>query len=129
ALIPGAIARRIARHRLDFANRHATVARMSHQTRRVGLLGLGAIGRPVARALATGMPGLTLIGATARDAGRARAFLGSLPGSPPLLGFEGLLERADIVVEAATRAALIVYAPALITEGRELLRLFGWAIV
>ena len=80
---------------------------MIRPARRIGILGLGAIGRPVARALARGMPGLTLAGATSRDAGRAREFLAGLPGAPPLLGFGELLERADVVVEAATQAALV----------------------
>ena len=40
---------------------------MSRPVRRVGILGLGVIGRAVARALAAGMPGLTLAGATSRD--------------------------------------------------------------
>ena len=65
----------------------------------------------MARALATGLPGLTLAGATSRDAGRAREFLAGLPGAPPLLEFEELVERSDLVVEAATQAALVELRP------------------
>ena len=66
------------------------------------------------------MPGLTLAGATSRDAGRAREFLAGLPGAPPLLGFGELLERADVVVEAATQAALVELAPTILDAGRDL---------
>ena len=97
--------------------------------RRVGILGLGAIGRPVARALAAGMPGVTLVGAASRDAGRAREFLAGLPGSPPLLGFGDLLDRADVVVEAATQAALVELAPSILEAGRDLVVLSVGALL
>jgi aspartate dehydrogenase len=102
---------------------------MSHPARRVGLLGLGAIGRPVARALGAGLPGLALVGATSRDASRARAFLATLPGAPPLLELQALLDRADIVVEAATQGALVEHAPAILEAGRDLVVLSVGALL
>jgi aspartate dehydrogenase len=102
---------------------------MARASRRVGILGLGAIGRPVARALAGGLPGLTLAGVTARDAARAREFLAGLPGAPPLLEFDALLERADLVVEAATQAALVERAPAILAAGRDLVVLSVGALL
>ena len=102
---------------------------MIHPARRIGLLGLGAIGRPVARALASGMPGLTLAGVTSRDAGRAREFLAGLPGNPPQLGFDELLQRSDIVVEAATQAALVEVAPMILQAGRDLVILSVGALL
>jgi aspartate dehydrogenase len=102
---------------------------MPHPARRIGILGLGAIGRPVARALAAGMPGLTLVGAASRDAGRAREFLSSLPGAPPLLPFGDLLDRADVVVEAATQAVLVDLAPPVLDAGRDLIVLSVGALL
>jgi aspartate dehydrogenase len=102
---------------------------MIRPARRIGLLGLGAIGRPVARALAAGLPGLTLAGVTARDADRARAFLDDLPGKPPVLAVDDLLARADLIVEAATRAALVQLAPAILDAGRDLLVLSVGALL
>jgi aspartate dehydrogenase len=102
---------------------------MIRPVRRVGLLGLGAIGRPVARALARGMPGLILAGAASRDAGRACEFLSDLPGSPPLLALRDLLERVDLVVEAATQAALVELAPAILEAGRDLVVLSVGALL
>jgi aspartate dehydrogenase len=102
---------------------------MIRPARRLGILGLGAIGRPVAQALTAGLPGLTLIGVTSRDAGRARAFLADLPGAPPLLGFGELLERADLIVEAATQAALVELAPVILEAGRDLVVLSVGALL
>jgi aspartate dehydrogenase len=102
---------------------------MTGPARRIGILGVGTIGRHVARALASGMPGLTLVGATSRDAGRAREFLARLPGAPPLLAFAELLQRSDVVVEAATQAALVELAPAILDAGRDLVVLSVGALL
>jgi aspartate dehydrogenase len=87
------------------------------------------MGRPVTRARAAGLPGLTLAGVTSRDAGRAREFLAGLPGSPPVLDFNELLGRADLIVEAATQAALVELAPAILRAGRDLLVLSVGALL
>jgi hypothetical protein len=44
-----------------------------------------------------------LVAATSRDAGRANAFLDRLPGSPPSLSCEELVDASDLIVEAATQ--------------------------
>ena len=88
---------------------------------RVGLFGLGTIGRAVARALAEGLPGSVLAGATSRGADRARAFLASLPAPAPYVGLDELIERSDLVLEAATRDALEPVAPRILEAGRDLL--------
>jgi aspartate dehydrogenase len=97
--------------------------------RRVGIFGLGTIGRHVARALAAGVPGLSLAGATSQDRDRARAFLSTLVGGPPLLEFGELVDRADIVVETATQAALAERAPAILAAGRDLIVLSVGALL
>jgi aspartate dehydrogenase len=102
---------------------------MGEPVRRVGVLGVGTIGRAVARALAGGMPGLVLAGATSRDTDRARAFFSRLPGAPPCLPFAELLDRVDLVVEAATQAALVELAPAGLAAGRDLVVLSVGALL
>jgi aspartate dehydrogenase len=99
------------------------------EVRRVGLVGLGTIGRAVARALADGIPGCTLVGASGRDDARGRAFLGTLPSSPPYLPLSGLVEASDLIVEAATQAALVEIAPAVLAAGRDLLVLSVGALL
>jgi aspartate dehydrogenase len=96
---------------------------------RVGLLGLGTIGRAVARALVGGLPGVVLAGAMSRDAARARGFLATLPGPPPLLELDRLVAESDLVVEAATQAALVEVAPRILDAGRDLLVLSVGALL
>jgi aspartate dehydrogenase len=88
--------------------------------KRVGVVGLGVIGRQVCLALDAGIPGLGLAGATARDRARGEAFLGSLASKPPFLGLDGVVEASDIVVEASTQSHLEEVAPAALSRGRDL---------
>lgn len=94
---------------------------MTDRVRRIGVVGLGVIGRAVSRALADGLPGCVLAGGRSRDEARARAFLEALPGRPPCLSLAGLVEASDLVVESATQAALAEMAPAVLGVGRDLL--------
>jgi aspartate dehydrogenase len=96
---------------------------------RVGIVGLGTIGRAVAQAIADGLPGCALAGATSRDEPRAKAFLAGLPGPPPYLTLPRLVETSDLVVEAATGAALAELAPAVLAAGRDLLVLSVGALL
>jgi aspartate dehydrogenase len=98
-------------------------------TRRIGIVGLGVIGQAVARALARGLPGSMLVGAASRDGTRARAFLETLPGSPPWLEAGALIERSDLILEAATQAALVELAPRVLDAGRHLLVLSVGALL
>ena len=86
----------------------------------VGVLGLGAIGRRVAKALDEGIRGLSLAGATARDRRKAEAFLGTLKGTPPFLTVDELIAKSDLVVEASTQAHLREIAPKVLGAGRDL---------
>jgi aspartate dehydrogenase len=64
----------------------------------VGLAGLGAVGREVARRLAAGIPGLRLAAVAVREPGKARNALASL-GEIKVLSAEALAEHCDVVVE------------------------------
>jgi aspartate dehydrogenase len=94
---------------------------MADSGRRIGVVGLGVIGRAVARAVADGLPGCALAGGTSRDEAKGKAFLATLPGTPPYLSLSRLIEASDLVVEAATQAALAELAPAVLDAGRDLL--------
>jgi aspartate dehydrogenase len=86
----------------------------------VGVVGLGAIGRPVCRALDAGIPGLRLVGALARDRRRAETFLAGLAGGAPLLPLDDLVAASDLIVEASTQAHLEEIAPRALGAGRDL---------
>ena len=88
--------------------------------KRVGIVGLGAIGRQVCRAIDDGIAGLTLAAATARDRERAEAFLRTLQAKPPFVTLDELIGAADLVVEASTQAHLQEIAPKTLGRGRDL---------
>ena len=91
------------------------------QTRTVGVVGLGVIGRAVCRALADGIPGLRPAGALARDRGKAEAFLRGLPVPVPFLDLDDLVAASDVVVEASTQAHLADIAPRALGAGKDLI--------
>src|SRR5262245_17790047 len=86
----------------------------------VGMIGLGAIGRQVCRALDGGLPGLKLVGATARNRERAERFLATLSSPAPFLSVDDLVAASDLVVEASTQAHLEEIAPKTLGAGRDL---------
>jgi aspartate dehydrogenase len=88
---------------------------------RVGIFGLGTIGRQVARAVEAGIPGISLAGGTGRDQAKAELFLASLPSKPAFLSHEKLVEASDLVIEAATQSALQELAPKVLGAGKDLM--------
>jgi len=87
----------------------------------VGVVGLGAIGRPLCRALDEGIAGLHLAGATARDREKAERFLKSLGSPAPLLSLDELIRASDLVIEASTQAHLRdEIAPKTLAAGKDL---------
>lgn len=87
---------------------------------RVGVAGLGVIGRAVCRAVDGGLPGLVLAGATARSRERAERFLAGLKSPVPFLSLDALIAGSDVVVEASTAAHLQEIAPKALGAGRDL---------
>jgi aspartate dehydrogenase len=90
------------------------------KTKRIGIVGLGAIGQPLCRALDRGIPGVTLAGATARDRARGEAFLKALGRPAPFLELPALIAASDVVVEASTQAHLEQFAPDVLKAGKDL---------
>jgi aspartate dehydrogenase len=95
----------------------------------VGMIGLGAIGRRVCRALDEGIPGLALAGATARDRDKAERFLKTLTSTPPFLDLDTLIAASDLLVEASTQAHLQEIAPKALGAGRDLVVLSCGALL
>ena len=88
---------------------------------RIGIVGMGVIGHRVAEALTRGIPGTTLVGVSVRNPATA----GSYHARP----LPTLIERADLIVEAATQAALREFGPAVLSAGRDLMVLSVGALV
>src|ERR1700730_7256447 len=79
----------------------------------VGIVGMGVIGRHVAEAIGAGIPGVALAGVTVRDPAKAHGHRA--------LGLEWLIRESDVVVEAATQAALRELAPQVLAAGKHLM--------
>ncbi len=88
---------------------------------RLGVFGLGTIGRQICRAVDAGIPGVSLAGGTGRDRAKAEAFLASLASKPPSLPLEELIQASDLVSESATQAALEELAPKVLGAGKDLM--------
>lgn len=99
------------------------------KTLRVALGGLGAIGLPVARRLAAGVPGLSLAAVSARDPARAEMRLAEFGIAAPVVALAGLAERGDIVVESLPAASFRAIAEPAIDAGRLFLPLSAGALL
>ena len=99
------------------------------KTLRVGLGGLGAIGLPVARRLAAGLPGLALAAVSARDLPRATARLAALGIGAPVVSLAALADCADIVVECLPAACFRAIAAPAIAAGRLFVPLSAGALL
>jgi aspartate dehydrogenase len=86
---------------------------------RVGIVGLGSIGRTVARNLHEGkIPKAVLAGVSVRDRAKAEAFLKEIGSKAPLVTIEALARDVDIVVECAPPAVLAEIAAPVLAAGK-----------
>jgi aspartate dehydrogenase len=99
------------------------------KTLRVALGGLGAVGLPVARRLAAGLPGLSLAAVSARDPDRAAARLRALGIAVPIVPLAALAEDADIIVESLPPALFRAIAEPTLDAGRIFLPLSVGALL
>ena len=96
---------------------------------RVGVVGLGVIGRHVCRALDAGVTGVVLAGATTRRRDAGETFLGTLKSPVPFYTLDDLIGASDLVVEASTQAHLAEIAPKTLGAGRDLVVLSCGALL
>lgn len=88
---------------------------------KVGIVGVGSIGQTVATALDQGRVDAHLVAICDQDEARADAFVATLGSRPPVVSLDELLDRADLVVEAASQAALQTIVPQALAKRRDLL--------
>jgi aspartate dehydrogenase len=88
---------------------------------RVGIVGLGTIGRALCHAIDRGEVGAQLVAVTTRQQERAKLFLRGLGGQPPLVSLDELVSSSDLVIEAATQEALETIAPSTLRQGKDLM--------
>jgi aspartate dehydrogenase len=88
---------------------------------KVGIVGVGSIGQTVATALDQGRVDAHLVAISDQDEAKAQAFVATLGSRPPVVSLDELLDRADLVVEAASQAALAAIVPQTLAKRRDLL--------
>ncbi|MBR0708508.1 aspartate dehydrogenase domain-containing protein [Bradyrhizobium liaoningense] len=89
---------------------------------KVGFAGFGSVGRAVAAALVAGaIPGVRLVAVTARDLDNARTHLGALDPTVAVVALRELADHCDVVVEAATGAAIPEIVDAVLLKGKDLI--------
>ena len=96
---------------------------------RVGMAGLGAIGREVAHWLATDAPGFALTAVSSGDQAKARAWLSGEGLDVPVVAADTLPTHADVIVEAAPSAAFESIARPALLAGRTLVVLTSSALL
>src|SRR3546814_20390779 len=85
---------------------------------RVGIGGLGAIGRQLAEALDRGVEGLVLVAVSARDRTRAAGKVAGFTRPPAIVSLAELAEHADVIVECTPAAVFEEIAEPALRAGR-----------
>ncbi len=88
------------------------------QPLRVGIAGLGAVGREVAKRLIAGVPGLTLTAVAVRDVEKAQRALPQVGDAIPVRKATALADDCDVVVECLPPALFREVAISAIDKGR-----------
>ena len=89
---------------------------------RVGIAGLGAIGRAVARKIHQGaIPRMELAGVAVRDRVKAQGFLKEIGCAVPILSIAQLAAASDLVIECAPAAVLADIAAPVLRAGKKIM--------
>lgn len=97
--------------------------------RRVGIVGLGPIGRTVARDLADGIPGYRLSALCARRRDRAVKFSRTLPEPVPVLDLDQMHAHSDVLIECAPADIFDAVARPMVEAGKHLVVLSAGALL
>lgn len=96
---------------------------------KVGIAGLGAIGKSLAGLLDQGIPGLRLYAVAVRDASKYAGFLDGLSVRPVTTDFEGLARDCDIVIECAPAELVSAITTPALKAGRKVVVLSSGALL
>jgi len=88
---------------------------------KIGLVGCGAIGAEIARAIDEGEISADLAAVCDRNSSQADELIQKLKNKPLRTGLEELVKISDIVVEAASQQAVPAVARAALEKGRSLM--------
>jgi aspartate dehydrogenase len=96
---------------------------------RVGIVGLGPVGRVVAEALDKGLDGYVLSALSARRVEPARDFANTLRSPVPVVAAGEIVDLADVVVECAPAAIFGEIAEPVVVQGKRLVVLSAGALL
>jgi aspartate dehydrogenase len=86
---------------------------------KVGIAGLGAIGRAITRKLRAGaVPDVELCGVCARDHDKAQAVLNEIGCAAPVMAIDALAKASDLVLECAPAAVFAEIAVPVLSAGK-----------
>ncbi len=89
--------------------------------KRIGIVGCGAIGRALLKAVDAGKLSVPVAGVTSRTESSARAFLSTLRDPPPYVGRAELICSSDLVIEAAGGGVVPGLAEEAFAAGKDLM--------
>jgi aspartate dehydrogenase len=95
----------------------------------IGILGAGSIGETLARAVDDGKVKARLVAISDQDGARAEKLASSLKNSPPVVPIDRLVEMSDLVVEAASQAAVPLVVPLCLAQRKSVLVLSVGALL
>lgn len=87
----------------------------------IGIVGCGAIGKALIRAVEAGKLSVRVAGVTSRTESSARQFLAEFRHPPAYLPVKELIDAADMIVEAAGGAAVPALAEQVFAAGKDLM--------
>jgi aspartate dehydrogenase len=88
---------------------------------KIGILGVGAIGSSIARAVDQKQVDAELVALADQDCPRAEALSAELLARPPVISIKEMIERSNLAVEAASQAALGEFVPQALGRRRDML--------
>ena len=88
---------------------------------KIGVIGCGAIGAQICRAIDSGSIHAQLVGMYDRSAQHCENLYGSLESKPTISSPAELVKKADIVVECASQAAVCEYGLLVLESGKDLM--------
>lgn len=89
--------------------------------KRIGIVGCGAIGKALLRAVEDGKLPVQVAGVTSRSEPNAREFLAAFRQPPPYLSLKNLIDTADMIIEAAGGAVVPGLAESAFAAGKDLM--------
>jgi aspartate dehydrogenase len=87
----------------------------------IGIVGCGAIGKALVKAVESGKLAVRVAGVTSRTEKKARDFLAAFKNPPPYLALTQLIEAADLIIEAAGGEVVPELAKKVFAAGKDLM--------